>query len=53
MGVWVGCTHWIDAKRVGASEHSRDTRIQLQDPIVPDDAVTAKRGRVRGLPARR
>lgn len=41
-----GSTHRIDAERVGASENSRDVRVQLQRPAVPDGAVTETEDRV-------
>ena len=41
-----GDTHGIDAKRIRASEHSRNTGIQLQHPVVPDDTVTVTKSRV-------
>lgn len=43
------CTHGIDTKRVRALEHSRNARVQLQNPVVPDDAVTVTESRVSRL----
>lgn len=43
------CTHGVDAERVRASEHAGHARVQLQDPAVSDDAVTATGSRAGGL----
>lgn len=43
------CTHGIDAERVRALEHAGNIRVQLQDPVVSDDAVAATGGRAGGL----
>lgn len=44
-------THGIDAKRVRALEHSRNTRVQLQNPAAPDDGVTVTESGVSGRTA--
>lgn len=45
-------THGVDAERVRASEHAGHARVQLQDPAVSDDAVTATGSRAGGLTVR-
>jgi hypothetical protein len=40
-----GCTHGINPERIRASEYSGNTRVQLQNLAVSDDAVTERKQR--------
>lgn len=45
-------THGIDAKRVGASKDSGNIGVQLQQPVVSDNAVTVTENRAQRLTVR-